>query len=414
MIPFGHTSFFRTILLVATLLLPAGCTWFQGPDQLPKPALVRLTVDAYPDFSDGFFLDNLSHGIGKSIEYLQRVPDERTFRFGEDIYDARHLMRSLEALRALVETRPGPEAINRFMARNFRVYRSTGGPESGQVLFTGYYEPHLKGSRTPDARYRYPVYARPSDLMVIDLAPFSEAFVGKRIVGRVQGDTVVPYPDRKAIESDADFGRLAPPIAWVDDRIDLFFLQIQGSGRIYLAEGGFIRVHYHAANGRPYRSIGRLLIDQGKIPAEEMSMQRLREYLKAHPEEIDAVFNYNPSYVFFKTETSGPIGAIGVDLTPARSVAVDRRVFPMAAPAFLQTQIPVVDGNGRIDRWMDISAFALNQDTGGAIRGPGRVDIFWGNGPYARIAAGHMQNKGTFYLLVLDPESAASASGEDG
>ena len=133
-------------------------------------------------------------------------------------------------------------------------------------------------------------------------------------------------------------------------------------------------------------------------------MQRLKAYLLSHPAEVDAVLNHNPSYVFFKTETSGPIGAIGVDLTPGRSVAVDRRVFPMAAPAFLQTQIPVVDGNGRIDRWMDFSAFALNQDTGGAIRGPGRVDIFWGNGPYAEIAAGHMQHKGSFYLLVLAPE----------
>jgi membrane-bound lytic murein transglycosylase A len=413
MIPFVRSSFFRRVLLFATLSLLAGCSWFQRPVPSPEPALVRLAVDDYPDFSDGFFLDNLSHGIGKSLEYLQRVPAERTFRFGEDTYDARHLMRSLEALQTLVDRRPGPEEVNRFMAQTFRVYRSTGGPESGQVLFTGYYEPHLKGSRNPDARYRYPVYARPSDLMIIDLAPFSEAFAGKRIVGRVQGNTVVPYPDRQAIEADENFGRLAPPIAWVDDRIDLFFLQIQGSGRIYLAEGGFIRVHFHAANGRPYRSIGRLLIDQGKIPAEEMSMQRLRGYLKAHPEEMDAILNYNPSYVFFKTETSGPIGAIGVDLTPARSVAVDRRVFPMAAPAFLQTQIPVVDGNGRIDRWMDISAFALNQDTGGAIRGPGRVDIFWGNGPYARIAAGHMQHKGNFYLLVLDPESGASAAGTD-
>jgi membrane-bound lytic murein transglycosylase A len=283
-----------------------------------------------------------------------------------------------------------------------------GGPESGQVLFTGYYEPHLKGSLTPDTRFRYPVYAMPRDLMVIDLSPFSEEFKGKRIVGRLQGNSVVPYPDRQAIEADTDFASKAVPIAWVDDRIDLFFLQIQGSGRIYLTNGKFLRVHYHGANGRPYRSIGRLLIDQGKIPAEEMSMQRLKSYLGNHPAEVDAVLNHNPSYVFFKTETSGPIGAIGVDLTPGRSVAVDRRIFPMAAPAFLQTQIPVVDGDGRIDRWVDFSAFALNQDTGGAIQGPGRVDIFWGNGPYAEIAAGHMQHKGDFYLLILDPDRPSS------
>ncbi|MBR9984727.1 MAG: murein transglycosylase A [Desulfosarcina sp.] len=387
------------------LLLAAGCAFFPKPPGKPAAALVRLAVQDYPDFSDDLFLDNLSYGIGKSLEYLNRVPAERSFRFGEDDYSARHLIRSLEILRDFVETRPGPAAVNRFIAERYRVYRSSGGPESGQVLFTGYYEPHLKGSLTPDARYRYPVHAMPADLMAVDLSLFSKDLKGKRIVGRLQGNTVVPYPDRQAIEADTGFVQKAPPIAWVEDRIDLFFLQIQGSGRIYLTDGAFIRVHYHGSNGQPYRSIGRLLIDQGKIPADEMSMQRLKAYLQAHPAEVDAVLNHNPSYVFFKTETSGPIGAISVDLTPGRSVAVDRRVFPMAAPAFLQTQIPVVDGNGRIDRWMAFSAFALNQDTGGAIRGPGRVDIFWGNGPYAEIAAGHMQHKGSFYLLVLVPES---------
>ena len=393
----------RPILALLALIL-AGCAWFQPTPQRETPALIRLSVKQYPDFSDDLFLDNLEYGIGKSLEYLRRVPAERSFTFGEDTYSALHLTRSLESMREFVQQRPDPAAVNEFITRHYRVYQSIGGPQSGQVLFTGYYEPHLKGSLRPDARYRYPVYARPLDLMVIDLSPFSKELKGKRIVGRLQGNTIVPYPDRQAIEADDDFFRQAPPIAWVDDRIDLFFLQIQGSGRIYLTNGDFIRVHYHGSNGRPYRSIGRLLIDQGKIPAEEMSMQRLRQYLIDHPETIDAVFNHNPSYVFFKTETSGPIGAIGVDLTPGRSVAVDRRVFPMAAPAFLQTQIPVVDGNGRIDRWMDFSAFALNQDTGGAIRGPGRVDVFWGNGPYAQIAAGHMQHRGSFYLLVLDPD----------
>ncbi|HSO19283.1 MAG TPA: MltA domain-containing protein, partial [Desulfosarcina sp.] len=395
------------IISILALLITAGCAWRQPPAEESAPALIRLSVEDYPDFTDGLFLDNLTHGIGKSLAYLSRIPAERMIRFGDDSYSAFHLSRSLAVLRDFVEGRPDSEALNRFITARFRVYRSAGGPESGRVLFTGYYEPHLRGSRVPDQRYRYPVYSLPQDLMVIDLSPFGEAFEGQRIVGRLEGGTVVPYPDRQAIASDPDFAGRAAPIAWVDDRVDLFFLQIQGSGRVYLSDGTFIRVHYHASNGRPYRSIGRLLIDQGKIPAEEMSMQRLKAYLEAHPDEVDGILNHNPSYVFFKTETSGPIGAIGVDLTPGRSVAVDRRVFPMAAAAFLQTQIPVVDGNGRIDRWMDFSAFALSQDTGGAIRGPGRVDIFWGNGPYARIAAGHMQHKGAFYLLILDPDIPA-------
>jgi len=392
------------VLASIYLILAGGCAFFKPPPTKPATSLERLSAADYPNFSDGFFLDNIGHGIDKSLEYLERLPAERVFHFGDDAYSARHLMRSLTVLKDFLATRPDTAAINRFITENYRVYRSIGGPKKGRVLFTGYYEPQLLGSLKRDGRYRYPIYALPKDLMVIDLSAFSKKFRGQRIVGRLQGNTVVPYPDRQAIDTDESFTRVAKPIAWVDDRIDLFFLHVQGSGRICLTNGDVLRVHYHGVNGRPYRSIGRLLIDQGKIPSEQMSMQRLKAYLKNHPEEVEDVLNHNPSYVFFKTETAGPIGALGVDLTPGRSVAVDRRVFPMAAPAFLQTQIPVVDGDGRIDRWMDFSGFALNQDTGGAIRGPGRVDIFWGNGPYAQIAAGHMQHPGNFFLLILDPE----------
>ena len=389
------------------LITTGGCAFFKPPPTQPTAPLVRLAAADYPDFSDGFFLDNLAYGIDNSLEYLGKVPAKRVFRFGDDTYHARHLVRSLTVLKDFLATRPDTAAINRFITANYLVYRSIGGSETGRVLFTGYYEPQLKGSLKPGGRYRYPIYALPKDLMVIDLSTFDKKFKGQRIVGRLKGNTMVPYPDRQAIDADKSFGRVATPIAWVDDRIDLFFLHIQGSGRVYLTNGDVLRVHYHGVNGRPYRSIGRLLIDQGKIPSDQMSMQRLKAYLKNHPEAVEDVLNHNPSYVFFKTETTGPIGAIGVDLTPGRSVAVDRRVFPMAAPAFMQTQIPVVDGNGRIDRWMDFSAFALNQDTGGAIRGPGRVDIFWGNGPYAQIAAGHMQHEGNFFLLILDPEKTS-------
>ena len=404
MIKAGDPRWFGLLgLFVLVAVLLSGCAVIGGAPGSSAP-LVRLAVADYPDFSDGFCMDNLGYAIDQSLAYLNRVPEQRTFRFGEDVYNALHLKRSLGALQAFTRTRPDPADMNRFIRQRFRVYRSVGGPEHGTVLFTGYFEPYLRGSRTPDDRYRYPVYPLPDDLMIVDLSPFGDGFKGKRIVARLDGKNLVPYPDRKTLENDPEFFRKAAPIAWVDDRIDLFFLQIQGSGRIYLTDGSFIRVHYHAANGQPYRSIGRLLIDQGKIPAEEMSMQRLRHYLEAHPDEVDAIFNYNPSYVFFKTEDAGPFGAINIPLTPGRSVAVDRRVFPMAAPAFFETRIPMVDGHGKIARWTEHSAFAVNQDTGGAIRGPGRVDIFWGNGPYARIAAGHMKEHGAFYLLVLDPE----------
>lgn len=400
--------FFTPIGLVGMVLLIAvGCAHMQQPPVEPGPPLIRLSVADYPDFSDGLFLDNLLFGIEQSVAYLKKIPGERQFRFGEETFSAVHLMRSLETLRDFVQTQPDRSAMNRFIAQHYRVYRSSGNRENGRVLFTGYFEPYLRGNLTPDRQYRFPVYGLPTDLMVIDLSPFSKALEGHRVVGRLEGNRVVPYPDRQAIETDPDFATKAAPIVWVDDRVALFFLQIQGSGRVYLPNGDFLRLHYHGHNGHPYRSIGRLLIDQGKIPADEMSMQRLQAYLETHPGDVDAVLHHNPRYIFFRSESAesaGPTGAIGVELTPGRSVAVDRDVFPMAAPAFLQTQIPVVDGSGRIDRWMDFSAFALNQDTGGAIRGPGRVDLFWGDGPYARIAAGHMQHPGDFFVLVLDPD----------
>jgi membrane-bound lytic murein transglycosylase A len=234
------------------------------------------------------------------------------------------------------------------------------------------------------------------------LSLFSAEYQGKTLVGRFTGERIVPYFDRDAIEKGALDGAVVP-IAWVDNPVDLFFLQIQGSGKIYFESGDTINVHYHVANGKPYRSIGNLLIEQGKIPRLEMSMQRIRAYLNSHPEEVGAVFSYNPSYVFFKTEPDGPLGCLDVKLTPGRSLAVDRRIFPMAALSFIETQKPVVDGNGAITAWSECARFVLNQDTGGAIRGPGRGDLFWGNGSYAELAAGHMQHSGRLYFLVLKP-----------
>ena len=266
----------------------------------------------------------------------------------------------------------------------------------------------LHGSLTRSEDYRYPLYARPDDLITIDLSPFSSDLKGKRITGRISNGTVVPYYDRKQIEQKELLTPESDVLAWVKDPIDLFFLHIQGSGKVALDDGNFINVHYHTSNGRPYRSIGKLLIDQGKIPKEEMSMQKIRAYLADHPDEVDAILNHNPSYVFFKLEKEGPLGYLEVVLTPGRSIALDRRIFAPAALAYIETQMPLVDNNGTIHTWVDFSGFTLNHDTGGAIRGPGRVDIFWGSGTYASITAGHMQHTGALYFLVLKPETVTA------
>ncbi len=367
--------------------------------------LVRLDRKDYPTFSDSLNYDNLEYGIRNSLTYLKRKSPDELIYFGQDPYKVSHLIRSLTRFQEVARQKPSAEELNRFISTNFQVYRSSGKAGNGEVLFTGYFEPFLSGSLVKTKMYRYPVYSLPKDLISLDLSPFSTSLAGKRISGRFNGKTLVPYYSRREIETNPNFSEKAPPIAWVDDRVELFFLHIQGSGQIHLTNGNTIHVHYHGVNGRAYRSIGKLLIDQGKISAEEMSMQKIKAYLKTHPQQMDKVLHHNSSFVFFKTETKGPLGYLGVPLTPGRSAAFDRKLFPPGALAFVSTLIPTVDGNMAIANWNDHRAFVLNQDTGGAIKGAGRTDLFWGSGPYAEVAAGHLKSPGELYFLILNPES---------
>ena len=388
--------------MAAIAALIAGCPApiKKAPKEL---ALVRKSGFSYPNFTDDLEFEGLEYSILKSMAYLQKVPADRIYQFGPDQYDAAHLLQSLEQFMDFIRTNPSNRDLQKFIRSNYLVYQSAGRDQEGEVLFTGYYEPHLNGRLQPDDEFRFPIYALPEDLIKIDLSDFDEKYAGESIVGRYTGETVVPYYDRREIDEQNVLADKAQPLAWIKDPVDVFFLQIQGSGKIFLDTGEVINVHYNGSNGRPYRSIGKLLIDEQKIPQEEMSMQKIRSYLHEHPEEMAPVLNHNPSYVFFKLEPEGPLGYLNVLLTPGRSVALDRRIFPPAALAFIQTKKPVVDSAGQIDSWADCSRFVLNQDTGGAIRGPGRADLFWGSGPYAEIAAGHLAHTGKLFFLILKP-----------
>jgi peptidoglycan lytic transglycosylase A len=397
---------------VISLIVACSFVWVLGcavkekkPGALPEEALSRVKFFGFPNIFDDMAYDGLADAIDHSLSYLKKRPPSRMFRFGKDTYDTGHLIKSLERFSDFITTHPSRQQLKKFIQENYHVYRSAGQDEKHQTLFTGYFEPILRGSLNKSEKLRFPVYARPDDLLTIDLALFSPKFKGEKIMARFTNRKLLPYHDRKEIDFEHAVDGKARTIAWVGDRIDLFFLQIQGSGKIYLDSGEALNVHYHTTNGRPYRSIGKLLIDEGKIPRSEMSMQRIRAYLNEHPEEIPRILNYNPSYVFFKIESDGPLGYINEKLTPGRSIATDRRLFPPAALAFIETKKPLISGDGQIAEWVHLSRFVLNQDTGGAIRGPGRADLFWGNGAYAEIAAGHMQHPGKLYFLVLKPES---------
>ncbi len=298
---------------------------------------------------------------------------------------------------AAVAIADGDDAAARaFFETWFTPFRASAGRER-EGLFTGYFEPLLDGARTPDGRYATPIYALPPDLITVALGDFRSDLRGKRIAGRVEDGELKPYADRAAIAAGALDGRTAT-IAWVDDAVDAFFLHVQGSGRIRLDDGEVLRVGYAGSNGHAYVSIGRVLVERGALTIEEVSLDSIRAWLAANPGEAGAVLAANPSYVFFReTEGDGPIGSQGAVLTPGRSLAVDPLHIPLGVPLWLDVMAPAPD-TGAPDR--RVRRLVVAQDTGGAIKGPLRGDVFWGFGREAGSIAGRMKHPGRLYLLL--------------
>lgn len=386
---------------------PADCAVPEKEKEEVWPHLLRLELQDYPQFEDDLGFDGLEKALMQSLVFYNRVPATRPVRFGDDVYTAAHMKASCLALLKLIKARPGVKALNRAIRKDFLIYKATGTPPpgselrpEGRMLFTGYYEPLLRGSLIKSAKFPVPLYGTPEDLVTVDLAPFGKEYAGKKIRGHWTGKTFEPYHDWEAINYKGALEGKAPVIVYIAHEVDKFFLQVQGSGIVYLEEGGSLRVHYKAQNGRPYHSVGAHLVQSGKIPKEEISMQRIREYLKANPDEQRQILSKNPSYVFFEIVKEGPLGALNIPLTPGRSLAVDRKLFPDGAPAFIQTEKPLLRDEGEIASWQAFSRFMAAQDTGGAIKGSGRADIFWGNDNYAEVAAGHLQHPGDMYFLV--------------
>ncbi len=272
-------------------------------------------------------------------------------------------------------------------------------------LFTGYYEPELTGSRTAGGKFTTPLYTRPSDLVSVDLGAFRPAMKGERIAGRVDDAKLVPYPTRGQIVSSGLGGR-SNVIAYVDDPVGAFFLQIQGSGRVKFANGEVIRVAYDGQNGHPYTAVGRVLIDRGEVRREDMSMQRIRSWLLANPSKAEPLMGENASFVFFKERpiadpALGADGAQSLGLTPEASLAVDLKFHGLGAPMWIDATAPAESGPDVVFRRLVVA-----QDTGGAIRGPVRGDVYWGAGKRAEEIAGRMAHKGR--LTVLLPKAVAA------
>jgi membrane-bound lytic murein transglycosylase A len=377
---------FSLVAILVPLLAACAGTSPQAPKQAPKPCpeCICPQCPAPPRPFEARYEQAPFAAIPGWTE-AELAPALQTFVAGcPALSQASPLRRVCEEARALA---PADEAA----ARRFV-----------EGLITGYYEPVLRGGRSRSDRFRQPVYGVPQDLVVVDLEKMHPELRGLRLRGRLEGRRLQPYWSRAEIETRETFD--APVLAWVEDAVELFFLQIQGSGQIDLGEGARLRLGYADQNGHPYRSLGRFLIDRGEMMLEQASMQGIKAWAAANPAKLRQALDANPSYVFFRelpASGAGPIGALGVPLTATRSVAVDPRAVPLGAPLFLATTWPL--STRPLQRLM------VAQDTGGAIRGAVRADYFWGSGDAAGAQAGRMRQQGRIWILWPRGEALPAA-----
>lgn len=385
--------------LVAVLALVSACSL------TPKTGLQSLSPEqaAQVAFTDDDAFNGMAAAATRSLEYYQRLPDSRQFSYGDQTYSAREMEASTQHFLDLLAAYEGAE-LEAQLQRDFWFFESRN--EDGQAFFTGYYEPVLRGSVTQTAAFAAPLYAKPEDLVEADLGAFADDLKGRTLRGKLQGNRLVPYDNREAIVYQGSLDNRAEPLAFLENDIEVFFLQIQGSGLVQLDNGTLLRLNYAGQNGHAYFAIGRLLLDQ--IPREQMSLQSIKEYLYAHPDEVQEILTANPSYTFFRPVPEGPLGNIEVPLTPGRSLAADRRLLPKGSLAWFETTYPP-EAFPEEAGVRPLRRFGVIQDTGGAIKGHGRADVFWGNGPTAERLAGPMKQTGRLFLLVAKKEVLAQA-----
>jgi membrane-bound lytic murein transglycosylase A len=383
----GKSRFLFLLLFCTLFLCFSGCG---------KKSLQPLATTKYPLFRDDHAYTGLDRAMEQSLIYLRKRPPSTHLGIGNHNYSINHLIRSIEFFRILIAKHPSANLLNRQISTYFDVFQASGtegyNPKR-RMLVTGYYQPLFEGSPVRKAPFLYPLYGIPSDLV---LRRNSKS--GTKQIGRLEGSHFRQYWTRAEIETGTSAG--GNELVYLRDPMDAFLLHIQGSGLIRMTDGTIKGIHYAMKNGRQYKSIGKYMVKTGRMNLEEASIATIRNYLAAHPEEMKEILHHNESFIFFEwTSTHGAIGNLGRELTAGRSIAVDQRCFPAGSLAFLRSRKPVQ--NGDVINWVPLERFVLAQDTGSAIRGPGRVDLFWGSGQKAGLAAGRMKEDGALYFLLL-------------
>jgi membrane-bound lytic murein transglycosylase A len=379
-------------LLVCSMVLPH-VVWGGAVSACDSPSILSLSSSSYPLFDDDQGYELLNGAIDSSIRFLGRLPKEREFVLCGEEYSADWLVESQREFQEIIRNNPSPAILTAIIKEKFTVCQASGRVPDRNIFVTGYYEPLFEARNTKTARFKFPLYKRPSDLIRQKGQPVK--------IGRRKGKELVPYWTRAQIENE---NRLAGhELVYLADPVEVFILQVQGSGRVRLADGSVRSVLFAAKNGHQYRSIGRFLVDSGKMDLAEVTMPKIVQYLQSHRGEQDRIMQHNKSFVFFRwgdAKASGPVGSLGEPLTAGRSVAMDHGCFPPGALAYVTTRKPKVNGQGEVVGWTPMSRFVLNHDTGSAIKGPGRLDFFWGRGRYAEVAAGNMKHPGKLFFLI--------------
>lgn len=388
-------AFGALTLLAACSGLPT--TPVVAPSAEPDAASLTLREIDYPDIP-GWNGDDHAAVLPTLIRSCEKIEaKDATAQLGSDLRMGR--VEDWTAICADArKIRPGNVVEAKyFFESRFIAYR-VGDDFDTNGLFTGYYEPELNGRWAPEEGFQTPIYARPKDIISLNLGDFRSKYAGVNLVGRMDGNKVIPYFSRAEISEGALKGRELE-IMWVDSPIDAFFLHIQGSGRIKLCDGSHVRIGYAGRNGHEYTSIGRVLVDRNIMPLKDVTAPAIRNWLATNPDRADELMNRNRSYVFFRViDGDGPIGAQGVALTPGRSLAVDRAFLPLGVPIWLDTTDP-------LDEKQPLQRLLVAQDTGSAIKGAVRGDVFWGFGNDAATRAGLMKQRGRYFVLL--PRSAA-------
>ncbi len=370
-------------------------------------SMFAVAPDSAPVFADAEDLAPLLKAALQNRAYLRGLNGAGpAYDFAGRKVSSGDLLASNEELIRILESSPTVQDLDRLVKERFDVYQMAGRDSTGTVVFSSYYEPTLEASLEKNEKYKYPIYSKPADLITINLGDFNEKFKGEKLTGRLEGDQLVTYLTREEIDFEGKIGKKAKPLAWFSNRADIMDLHTEGSGRLALPDGRIVKAKFAATNSLKFKGWLTALIEAGAMPREGISHEKGLQYLEEHPQEVRALLSKNRRYVFFSLDTEtdpdeGPDGTYGRPLTGWRSIAIDNTLVPMGALAFMQTTMPDVDGEGTLLGRRQDSRFVFCQDTGGAIKGPGRVDFFAGAGKKARTFAFKLWDPGTLHLLVL-------------